>query len=98
MKALAALAAAVLVAGSAFVQAGEKPAPAHKAIGIVKKVDVKAGTVTLAHEPVQSLKWPAMTMAFKVQDTVALEKLGEGRKVEVDFEQRGKDYVITGLK
>ena len=45
-----------------------------------------------------TLKWPAMTMTFKVADKALLGKLAEGRKVEFAFEQRGKDYVITGVK
>ena len=47
----------------------------HVAKGTVKSIDAKAGTVTLDHEPVKSLKWPAMSMAFKVQDKALLEKL-----------------------
>ncbi|HYC48237.1 MAG TPA: copper-binding protein [Burkholderiales bacterium] len=70
----------------------------HTAKGTVKKVDRPARSVTLAHEPVKSLDWPAMTMAFKVQDPGLFDKLGEGKKVEFQFEQRGRDYVITGVK
>jgi hypothetical protein len=33
-----------------------------------------------------------------VQDKSVMDKLGQGKKVEVEFEQRGKDYVITGAK
>lgn len=44
------------------------------------------------------MKWPAMTMAFQVQDKAMLDKLGEGKKVEVEFEQRGKEHVITSVK
>lgn len=81
---------------------GTKPAAgtqaAHKATGVVKKVDAKAGTVTLAHDPVKSLKWPAMTMGFTVKDKSLLDKLAAGKKVEFEFVQQGKDYVITGVK
>ena len=76
----------------------DKIAKTHKAVGVVKKVDPKAGSVTLAHEAIASLNWPAMTMSFKIQDRALLDKLAQGRKVEVDFEQRGKDYVIVGAK
>jgi len=80
----------------------KKPAAAsastHKTVGTVKKVDAKAGTVTLDHEPVKTLKWPAMTMGFKVEDKSMLDKLAEGKKVEVEFKQVGKDYVITSIK
>ena len=81
---------------------GKKPAAraqaAHKATGVVKKVDSKAGTVTLAHDPVKSLNWPAMTMGFQVKDKMLLDKLPIDRKAEVEFMQRGKDYVITSVK
>ncbi|MDB5903179.1 MAG: hypothetical protein JWM26_2057 [Betaproteobacteria bacterium] len=70
----------------------------HTAKGTVKSIDSRTGTVTLDHEAVKSLNWPAMTMAFKVQDKALMDKLTQGKKVEVEFEQRGKDYVITGAK
>ena len=70
----------------------------HAAKGTVKSVDAKAGTVMLDHEPVKSMNWPAMSMAFKVQDKALMDKLGQGKKVEVEFEQRGKDYVVTSVK
>ena len=70
----------------------------HKAVGTVKKVDAKAGTVTLDHEPVQTLSWPAMTMGFKVTDKSMLDKLAEGKKVEIEFKKIEKDYVVTAVK
>ena len=70
----------------------------HKATGVVKKVDPKSGTVTLAHEPIKSLNWSAMTMGFQVKDKTLLDKLQAGKKVEFEFVQQGKDYVITGVK
>ena len=70
----------------------------HVAKGTVKGVDTKAGTVSLDHDPVKSMNWPAMSMTFKVQDKALLDKLAAGKKVEVEFEQRGKDYVITSAK
>ena len=76
----------------------EEKGQKHVAKGTVKSLDAKAGTVTLDHEPVKSMNWPAMSMAFKVQDKALMGKLGQGKTVEVDFEQRGKDYVITGVK
>jgi Cu(I)/Ag(I) efflux system protein CusF len=70
----------------------------HTAKGTVKSVDSKAQTVTLDHEPVKSMNWPAMSMTFKVQDKALMDKLGQGKKVEVQFEQRGKEHVITSVK
>jgi Cu(I)/Ag(I) efflux system protein CusF len=76
----------------------DKSQATHKAIGVVKKVDPKAGTVTLDHGPVKSMNWPAMQMAFKVEDKTMLDKLAEGKKVEVEFLERGKEHVITSVK
>lgn len=70
----------------------------HKGTGIVKSVDPKKETVTLAHEPVESLKWPSMTMSFKTRDAKLLEGLTPGKKVQFEFVQQGKDHVITSVK
>lgn len=70
----------------------------HEAVGVVKAVDPARGKVTLQHQPILSLKWPAMTMAFPVRDKALLDKLQVGKKVEVELVQDGKDYVITAVR
>ena len=76
--------------------AGDKTS--HTAKATVKTVDAKQGTVTLAHDPVTSLNWPAMTMSFKVQDKKLMKKLTDGKRVAVDFVKDGEDYVVTSVK
>jgi Cu(I)/Ag(I) efflux system protein CusF len=70
----------------------------HTATGVVKKVDAKAGLVSLAHEPVKSMNWPAMTMGFQVKDKMLLDKLTVGKKVDFEFIQESKGYVVTAVK
>jgi Cu(I)/Ag(I) efflux system protein CusF len=70
----------------------------NKATGVVKSVDRAKNAVTVAHGPVPSLNWPAMTMPFTVKDKTLLDKLPVGGKVEFEFLQQGKDYVITSVK
>jgi Cu(I)/Ag(I) efflux system protein CusF len=70
----------------------------HKANGVVKALDAQKSSVTIAHAPVPSMRWPAMTMTFAVKDKAMLDKLPAGKKVEVEFVQQGKDYVITDVK
>ena len=70
----------------------------HKGSGTVSKVDSEKGTITIAHGPVQSMNWPAMTMTFKVKDKKMLNKVKEGEKVDFSFVQSGKDYTITHVK
>jgi Cu(I)/Ag(I) efflux system protein CusF len=78
--------------------AKKEAAKPHKGVAIVKSVDKEKGTVTLAHEPIPSLRWPAMTMRFIAKDKSLLDKLSEGRKVEFEFVQQGRDYVVTSVK
>lgn len=70
----------------------------HKGVGVVKSTDAKKGTVTIAHEPVQSMNWPAMTMTFAANEKKAAGSLKPGQKVEFEFVRQGKDYVITSVK
>jgi Cu/Ag efflux protein CusF len=73
-------------------------AKSHKGVGTVKKVDAAAGTVTIAHGPIKSINWPAMSMTFAVKDEALLGKLTPEKKVEFEFVQQGSDYVITSAK
>jgi Cu/Ag efflux protein CusF len=88
--------------GTKSMEMGKKPVAgtqaAHTATGVVKKIDPKSGAVTLAHDPVKSLDWPAMTMRFQVKNKSLLDKLAVDKKVEFEFVQQGKDYVITMVK
>ena len=70
----------------------------HKGSGTVSKVDAEKGSVTIAHGPVESMKWPAMTMTFKVKDKAMLDKLAKDQKVDFEFKEEGKEHVITNVK
>jgi Cu(I)/Ag(I) efflux system protein CusF len=70
----------------------------HKAVGIVKKIDTDRGAVTLAHGPVQSMNWQAMTMTFGVKDKRLFDKLQADKKVEFEFVQQGSNFVVTAVK
>lgn len=70
----------------------------HKATGVVKKVDSKTGVVTLAHEAVNSMNWPPMTMGFMVNDKILLDKFPVGKRVNFEFVQDANGYVVTSVK
>lgn len=67
----------------------------HNAVGVVKKIDLTAGTVNLDHEAVPSLKWPAMNMSFKVLSQELLKDVAVGQKVKITFVKSGSGYAIT---
>jgi Cu(I)/Ag(I) efflux system periplasmic protein CusF len=73
-------------------------ATTHKGVGVVKDINAAKGVVTLAHEPIKSLNWPAMTMDFKVKDKSVMDKIKPGDKVEFTLVQTDKEYLITGMK
>jgi Cu(I)/Ag(I) efflux system periplasmic protein CusF len=70
----------------------------HHGVGVIKEINAARGVVTLAHEPIRSLNWPAMTMGFKVKDKTLLDNIKPGNKVDFTLVQAGKDYVITSIK
>jgi Cu(I)/Ag(I) efflux system periplasmic protein CusF len=70
----------------------------HKGTGVVTKVDRAAGKVTLRHDPIKSLNWPGMNMAFAVKDKAMLDSLAKDKKVQFEFVQQGEQFVITSIK
>jgi RND family efflux transporter MFP subunit len=71
----------------------------HKADGTVDSLDAKAGTLSLSHGPVATLKWPAMTMEFKAANAALLAGLKPGQAVTFEFvERQPGDYVVTSIK
>ncbi len=70
----------------------------HKGTGVVTNVDRAGGKVTVKHDPIKSLNWPTMTMAFSVKDKAMLEKVAKDKKVEFEFVQQGQQFVITSIK
>ncbi|HEY0845021.1 MAG TPA: efflux RND transporter periplasmic adaptor subunit [Noviherbaspirillum sp.] len=78
----------------------EKSASAgHKAEGTIESIDAKEGTVSVNHGPVASLKWPGMTMDFKVANASLLKDLKPGASIGFEFvERQPGEYVITSVQ
>lgn len=77
----------------------EKPiSRTHSGTGTVTAVDGAAGTVTLAHEPVASANWPAMTMTFKLADPKQAKDLHANDHVQFTFTIGEKnDVTVTSI-
>jgi len=107
MKHLLMLSLALVLAGPSFAQMGgmkgmdmkmekkDAKGAVHKASGVVTKVD--NDKVTIKHEPVPSMNWPTMSMAFKVKDKALMGKMKKDQKVDFEFVQEGRDYVVTSV-
>lgn len=70
----------------------------HRTEGTVESIDAKAGTLSLNHGAVESLKWPAMTMEFKVANEGLLKDLKAGAAVAFEFVERAPgEWVVTAI-
>lgn len=100
MKYALSLFAALALVGQASAQGADHTGHAGHAsvapaavegVGVVKAIDVKNASITIAHDPIPALKWPAMTMPFKVADPALLKGVQPGAKVR--FYLKGQQVV-----
>lgn len=81
---------------------GSAPAATTKAAytgeGSVERIDAQAATVSLNHGAIETLKWPAMTMEFKLANAALLQGLKPGSRVTFEFVERGAgEWVVTRI-
>lgn len=71
----------------------------HKAEGTLKAIDAAAGTVSVSHDPVASLGWPAMTMDFALANPSLVATLKPGSPIAFEFvERKPGEWVIYKLE
>jgi Cu(I)/Ag(I) efflux system protein CusF len=75
----------------------ESAAPS-RGVGVVQAIDTEAQTLTIAHEPIESLGWPAMTMAFQVAGPELLNRAEIGDKIEFTLQGPGAPTTITTIE
>jgi Cu/Ag efflux protein CusF len=83
--------------------AAQQPAAAQQAaenrgMGVVQTVDAANNSLTIAHEPIAALRWPAMTMAFKVDRPELLEGVEAGKRIEFTLRGRDMSAVVTSIE
>ncbi len=66
--------------------------------GVVRKLDLDNRKITLKHGEIKNLQMPGMTMVFRLQETVNLDKLQAGDKVLFHVEKIDGAFVITDLQ
>jgi Cu/Ag efflux protein CusF len=67
-------------------------------VGTVTAVDKAAGTITIQHEAIPAVDWPAMTMAFKANPSSLLDKAKVGQKVTFGVSVKGSDAEVTSIQ
>ena len=68
----------------------------HETTGRIERLG--AGGVTLSHEPVPGLNWPAMTMLFRVENPALLRGFKVGDRVVFTFDQPAAGPTVRSLK
>lgn len=61
------------------------PAGRVTADGNISAIDLRLSTITINHEPIPALGWPAMSMRFDVADPALLEGMAEGERVRFEL-------------
>lgn len=61
-------------------------------------VEMDAASITLDHEPVPALKWPAMTMPFQLAQPDLAKGLNAGDAVRFRFKQQGDEHIVTTIE
>jgi|SRR6185503_5096140 len=78
--------------------AAGQPAAENRGMGVVQSVDAANGSLTIAHEPIAALGWPAMTMSFKVDKPALLEGVEAGEHIEFTLRGRDMSAVVTSIE
>jgi Cu/Ag efflux protein CusF len=76
---------------------GASAADATLGDGLVKKVDISKGTVTLQHGALPN-GMPPMTMAYKVKDAAMLGKLQAGQKIRFATDPADGGMTVTRIE
>ncbi len=66
-------------------------------VGVITAIDKTAGTLTIKHDAIPAVDWPAMTMAFKATPPSLLDGLKVGEKINFDVTVKGSDAEVTAV-
>lgn len=67
------------------------------AMGTVTAIDAAAGTVSLDHEAIPAIDWPAMSMQFSAEDRSILQGIAVGDRVSFRLKSATDTQVITEI-
>ena len=69
-----------------------------EATGTIKSIAANHRSLRIFHDPILSLKWPAMNMEFKVNDHDLTHTLKAGDKVKFSFFREETDNIIVKIE
>lgn len=84
-------------AATTATSASAKQGPTSEFTTRGRVVELDAAAITLEHEAVPALKWPAMTMPFQLARPDLARGLKAGDAVRFRFRQKGDEHVVTAI-
>ena len=69
-----------------------------KGTGVITEIDAASGTITIKHQLIASLGWPAMTMGFKASPASLLKGLKVGQRIGFDVKQGSGPPEVTAIR
>jgi len=70
----------------------------HLGVGTIRNVDADRRTVTIEHQAIPSLNMPAMTMPFRLAESVPATSVKAGQSVAFFLSPKSDGVVITSLQ
>ncbi|MFS2223835.1 cation efflux system protein CusF [Pantoea sp. B65] len=70
-----------------------------KGTGVVKDIDLNSKKITISHEAIPAIGWPAMTMRFTfINADESITALKAGSHVDFSFIQQGNISLLKSIK
>ena len=95
----------MLAAANAQMPAGSAPnlppaaaSATHLGVGTIKRIDTEQRLVTIDHQAIPSLNMAAMTMQFRLRETVPVTSLSAGQSVAFVLVPTSDGIAITSLQ
>jgi len=67
-------------------------------VGVVQAVNPDQGTITVKHQAIESIHWPAMTMTFKAAKPELLKGVEVGEHIRFGLHTQGMHGTVTWIK
>ncbi|MDR2604659.1 MAG: copper-binding protein [Desulfovibrio sp.] len=84
--------------GGAAGSAPAASAAVYSAKGTITRLEKVEGSITLRHEAVPAVRWPAMTMTFRLENPSAADGLKQGDAVRFDFRNDGPTPTVVHVE
>ncbi len=66
-----------------------------RSTGTVTAIDAAAGTISLDHQAIAAISWPAMSMQFRAENPAMLQGIAVGDQVTFELKSASEPQIVT---